>query len=103
MKLLEIIRIPETSDDTFNVVKEFGTKLGKACITCKDTPGFVVNRLLVPYLAEAARMLERGDATARDIDTAMKLGAGHPMGTAVKRHVMIHVDLRVLKHFYRSI
>lgn len=54
--------------------------MGKTCITCKDTPGFVVNRLLVPMLAEAARLLERGDATARDIDTAMKLGAGYPMG-----------------------
>ena len=47
---------------------------------CKDTPGFIVNRLLVPYLMEACRMLERGDASAKDIDTAMKLGAGHPMG-----------------------
>lgn len=84
MKLLEIIRIPETSDDTFNTVKEFGTRLGKACITCKDTPGFVVNRLLVPYLAEAVRMLDRGDATARDIDIAMKLGAGYPMGRTTR-------------------
>lgn len=80
MKLLEIIRIPETSDETFNIVKEWGTNLGKTCITCKDTPGFVVNRLLVPYMSEAVRMLERGDATARDIDIAMKLGAGYPMG-----------------------
>ena len=46
----------------------------------KDTPGFIVNRLLIPYMQEAVRMLERGDATARDIDTAMKLGAGYPMG-----------------------
>ena len=49
-------------------------------VNCRDTPGFVVNRLLVPYMAEAVRMLERGDATARDIDVAMKLGAGYPMG-----------------------
>jgi len=54
--------------------------IGKTAITCKDTPGFVVNRLLVPLLAEAIRMLERGDASPRDIDIAMKLGAGHPMG-----------------------
>lgn len=47
---------------------------------CKDTPGFIVNRLLVPYMAEAVRMLERGDASSRDIDVAMKLGAGYPMG-----------------------
>lgn len=80
MKLLEIIRTSDTSDQTFNAMKTFGESIGKACITCKDTPGFVVNRLLVPYMAEAVRLLERGDASARDIDTAMKLGAGYPMG-----------------------
>lgn len=58
MKLLEVIRIPETSEATYEIAMEFGKKLGKSCITCKDTPGFVVNRLLVPYLAEAVRMLE---------------------------------------------
>jgi len=80
MKLLEVIRTNDTSDDTYNKMMEWGKEIGKTCITCKDTPGFVVNRLLVPMLAEAVRMLERGDASPRDIDTAMKLGAGHPMG-----------------------
>lgn len=80
MRLLEIIRTNETSDATYNEMRSFGEKLGKSCITCKDTPGFVVNRLLVPYMAESVRLLERGDASARDIDTAMKLGAGYPMG-----------------------
>ncbi|PSN35625.1 Hydroxyacyl-coenzyme A dehydrogenase [Blattella germanica] len=80
MKLLEVIRIPETSDNTYEKMIAWGKEIGKTTITCKDTPGFVVNRLLVPILAEAVRMLERGDATARDIDTAMKLGAGYPMG-----------------------
>ncbi|ETN62302.1 3-hydroxyacyl-coa dehyrogenase [Anopheles darlingi] len=80
MKLLEIIRTDQTSDETFKALVGFGERLGKSCITCKDTPGFVVNRLLVPYMAEAIRLLERGDASARDIDTAMKLGAGYPMG-----------------------
>ncbi|XP_055383320.1 hydroxyacyl-coenzyme A dehydrogenase, mitochondrial-like [Condylostylus longicornis] len=80
MKLLEVVRLPDTTDDTHKTVLAVGESMGKTCITCKDTPGFVVNRLLVPYLAEAIRMLERGDASARDIDTAMKLGAGHPMG-----------------------
>jgi 3-hydroxybutyryl-CoA dehydrogenase len=55
-------------------------KLGKTAITCKDTPGFVVNRLLVPYLLDAARILSEGVASAEDIDTAMKLGCGMPMG-----------------------
>lgn len=80
MKLLEVIRTEKTSEETYQQLMEFGKRMGKTCITCKDTPGFVVNRLLVPYMAEAVRLLERGDATARDIDTAMKLGAGYPMG-----------------------
>jgi len=80
MKLLEVIRTAETSDETFKIAMEFGKNLGKTCVTCKDTPGFIVNRLLVPYMSEAMRMLERGDASAEDIDIAMKLGAGYPMG-----------------------
>ncbi|XP_066994540.1 hydroxyacyl-coenzyme A dehydrogenase, mitochondrial [Anabrus simplex] len=80
MKLLEVVRTPETSDETYEKMMALGKALGKTPITCKDTPGFVVNRLLVPYVAEAVRMLERGDASAKDIDTAMKLGAGYPMG-----------------------
>ncbi|CAM1293307.1 HADH (predicted), partial [Pycnogonum litorale] len=80
MKLLEVIRIPETSDETYNSLLEFGKKMGKAVVTCKDTPGFVVNRLLVPYMSEAIRLMERGDASSEDIDKAMKLGAGYPLG-----------------------
>jgi len=80
MKLLEVVRTSATSDETFQTLLNFGKALGKATVSCKDTPGFIVNRLLVPYLLEAVRMIERGDATAEDIDTAMKLGAGYPMG-----------------------
>lgn len=80
MKLLEVVRTPETSDETYQTLMAWGKAIGKTAITCKDTPGFVVNRLLVPLMAEAIRMLERGDASPRDIDIAMKLGAGHPMG-----------------------
>jgi 3-hydroxyacyl-CoA dehydrogenase len=80
MKLLEVIRMPETSDATFHTLLEYGKQIGKTTVKCKDTPGFVVNRLLVPYMMEALRMAERGDATTHDIDTAMKLGAGYPMG-----------------------
>ena len=60
MKLIEVVRTNDTSDDTYKKLMEFGKSLGKVCITCKDTPGFVVNRLLVPYIAEAIRMYERG-------------------------------------------
>ncbi|KAK5641361.1 hypothetical protein RI129_009908 [Pyrocoelia pectoralis] len=80
MKLLEIIKTSETSEQTYNELMACGKALGKVCITCKDSPGFVVNRLLVPYLSEAMQLLERGDASPEDIDTAMKLGAGYPMG-----------------------
>ncbi|GAB0087968.1 3-hydroxyacyl-CoA dehydrogenase [Sergentomyia squamirostris] len=80
MKLLEVIRIDDTSDESYKKLIEFGQSLGKVTIACKDTPGFIVNRLLLPYLAEAVRLYERGDATAKDIDIAMKLGAGYPMG-----------------------
>lgn len=67
MRLLEVIRTNETSDQTYDLIRGFGEKVGKTCITCKDTPGFVVNRLLLPYMAESVRLLERGDASARDI------------------------------------
>lgn len=80
MKLLEVVRIPETSDETFNAMLDWGKAMKKVTVNCKDTPGFIVNRLLVPYMAEAIRMLERGDASSKDIDVAMKLGAGYPMG-----------------------
>jgi len=80
MKLLEVVKGDEVSEETYQKLMNWGKSIGKTCITCNDTPGFVVNRLLVSILSEAARMLNRGDASARDIDTAMKLGAGHPMG-----------------------
>jgi len=80
MRLLEVIRISETSDDTYHKMDNWGKSIGKVTVTCKDTAGFIVNRLLIPYSAEAVRMVERGEATPKDIDTAMKLGAGYPMG-----------------------
>lgn len=80
MKLVEVVRTPETSQSTFQALIQYAQSLGKTAIECKDTPGFVVNRLLIPYMSEAVRLLERGDATAEDIDIAMRLGAGYPMG-----------------------
>ncbi|KAG7176500.1 Hydroxyacyl-coenzyme A dehydrogenase-like, partial [Homarus americanus] len=80
MKLLEVVRIPETSQETYEAMCGWGKAMGKVTVACKDTPGFIVNRLLVPYMYEAVRILERGDASVRDIDTSMKLGAGYPMG-----------------------
>lgn len=80
MKLVEVIRGEKTSDDTFNKLLNFGQNVKKSVVKCGDTPGFIVNRLLLPYMAEAVKMVERGDADFKDIDTAMKLGAGYPMG-----------------------
>jgi len=81
MKLVEIVRVDNGTDDaTYNALVQFVKDIGKVGVTCKDTPGFIVNRLLIPYMFNAVKMLERGDATAKDIDTAMKLGAGYPMG-----------------------
>lgn len=80
MALVEVIRTQETTDATFDALFKFAKELGKSPVACKDTPGFIVNRLLVPYMMEAVRMMERGEATPSDIDMAMKLGAGYPMG-----------------------
>ena len=80
MQLVEVIKTDETDPAIFERAMNFGQALGKTTVECIDTPGFVVNRLLVPYLCEALLMLERGVASAADIDTAMRLGAGHPMG-----------------------
>nr|XP_028599774.1 hydroxyacyl-coenzyme A dehydrogenase, mitochondrial [Podarcis muralis] len=80
MKLVEVIKTPMTSQKTFESLMDFSKALGKNPVSCKDTPGFIVNRLLVPYLMEAVRLFERGDAAKEDIDVAMKLGAGYPMG-----------------------
>lgn len=80
MKLVEVVRTIATSDETFETAKAFGEKVGKVVVSCKDSPGFVVNRLLVPYLIDAVRALEAGVATKEDIDNAMKLGCGLPMG-----------------------
>lgn len=80
MKLVEVVRTPETSDETFDALLQLAQKMDKTTVKCKDTEGFIVNRLLVPYILEALRLAERGDATPQDIDTAMKLGAGYPMG-----------------------
>jgi len=80
MRLVEVVRTLETTDAVFAEACAFGERLGKTVVRTKDTPGFVVNLLLVPYLLDAIRALEKGIATAEDIDTGMKLGCGHPMG-----------------------
>ena len=80
MKLLELVRGLQTSDETIDTLREFGASLGKKVVVAQDTPGFIVNYLLVPYLLGAIRMVESGAATVEDIDTAMELGTNVPMG-----------------------
>jgi 3-hydroxybutyryl-CoA dehydrogenase len=80
MKLVEIVRTISTSDETIEAVKDFARSLGKSPVLAKDTAGFIVNFLLIPYLLAAIRMLENGMATREDIDMAMKMGCGYPMG-----------------------
>ena len=80
MKLVEVIRALTTSDATYETVFAFAQTLGKEPITAPDRPGFIVNRLLVPYLLDAIRAYENGLGTLEDIDKGMKLGCGYPMG-----------------------
>jgi 3-hydroxybutyryl-CoA dehydrogenase len=80
MKLVEVVRTIVSSDETVADAKAYAESLDKTVILAQDTPGFVVNRLLMPYLLEAIRMYENGVATKEDIDQGMMLGANHPMG-----------------------
>ncbi len=80
MRLVEVIRTLLTADDTFQRAWGYVEALGKTPIACKDNSGFIVNRLLVPYLLDAIRAYENGIGSLEDIDTGMKLGCGHPMG-----------------------
>jgi 3-hydroxybutyryl-CoA dehydrogenase len=80
MKLVEVVRTILTSEETIETARDFVQAIGKTPVATQDTTGFIVNRLLVPYLLEAIRALESGVATKEDIDQAMKLGCGYPMG-----------------------
>ena len=80
MKLVEVVRTIATSDETFERASAFSRALGKVPISAKDNTGFIVNLLLVPYMLDAIRQLERGVASIADIDTGMMLGCGYPMG-----------------------
>ena len=80
MKLVEVVRTILTSDDAFNTAFEFAKSVGKDPVSCRDNSGFIVNRLLVPYLLDAIRAYEEGVGSIEDIDKAMQLGCGYPMG-----------------------
>jgi 3-hydroxybutyryl-CoA dehydrogenase len=80
MKLVEVVRTIATAPEVFETAVAFGTKLGKVPVRTVDKPGFIVNRLLVPYLLDAIRAYEEGVGSIADIDESMKLGCGYPMG-----------------------
>jgi 3-hydroxybutyryl-CoA dehydrogenase len=80
MKLVEVVRTLLTSDESFDKAFEFARSVGKEPVACRDNSGFIVNRLLVPYLLDAIRALEEGVGSVEDIDKGMQLGCGYPMG-----------------------
>eukprot|EP00038_Savillea_parva_P001804 m.107533 g.107533 ORF g.107533 m.107533 type:complete len:342 (+) comp10624_c0_seq2:61-1086(+) len=98
MKLVEVIKTVDTDPDAITAVTNFVKATNKVPVDCSDTPGFIVNRLLIPYMAQAVAMVARGDATAPDVDTAMQLGAGHPMGPiTLTDYVGLDVSLAVMQ------
>jgi len=98
MRLIELAFLDETNQTVRDQMVEWVKSVGKTPVTCGDTPGFIVNRLLVPYLAQALLMVDRGDASIQDIDTAMQLGAGHPMGAiALSDYVGLDTTLSILE------
>ena len=106
MGLVEVIRGVRTSDATFETALAFSRALGKETVAARDTAGFVVNRLLVPYLLDAVRAVEQGAAGIADIDAAMRLGCGHPMGPlALLDFIGLDTALsigEILHHEYRE-
>ena len=101
MQLVEIVRAVTTSEETVAALRGLAQRLGKRGIVCKDTPGFVVNRLMVPYLLGAIRALEQGVATPEEIDDAVKLGLRHPMGPfELLDYTGLDINLHVANVFY---
>jgi 3-hydroxybutyryl-CoA dehydrogenase len=80
MPLLEVVRAEETSDETAELGLDLGSRLGKTTVAARDNPGFIVNRLLIPYMLDAIRAHEDGVGSVADIDTGLMAGASHPMG-----------------------
>lgn len=103
MKLVELIRGMETSDETFNTIKELTVAIGKDPVEVKEAPGFVVNRILIPMINEAVNLLDHGVATIEDIDKAMMLGANHPMGPlALGDLIGLDVCLAIMDVLYKE-
>jgi 3-hydroxybutyryl-CoA dehydrogenase len=104
MKLLEIVRTVATSDATMEISRCFGESLGKNIIVVQDTPGFVVNRLLIPFIIHAISLFEAGLATKEDIDTGVSLGLGHPMGPLRLADLIgLDIVLQITEYIYEEL
>jgi 3-hydroxybutyryl-CoA dehydrogenase len=105
MKLVEVIRGYHTNDDTIHAVMEMTKKMGKEPVEVKkDTPGFIVNRLMIPHMVEAIKMLEEGVATIEDIDKAVKLGLNYPMGPFELMDLTgVDITLHVTEYLYKEL
>ena len=103
MKLVEVIKGMATSDETYATVKAISENIGKTPVEVAEAPGFVVNRILIPMINEAAGILAEGIASEEDIDTAMKLGAAHPMGPlALGDLIGLDVCLAIMDVLYKE-
>ena len=103
MKLVEVVRGSETSDETVQLIMDLSARLGKEPVEVREGPGFVVNRLLVPMMNEAFNLLMEGVATAEDIDKAMKLGTNMPMGPfELADYTGLDIGLDVMEVLYRE-
>jgi len=103
MKLVEIIRGMNTSQETFDKIKELSAAIGKEPVEVAEAPGFVVNRILIPMINEAIELVQNGVASPEDIDQAMKLGANHPMGPlALGDLVGLDVCLAIMDTLYNE-
>ena len=104
MQLIEIIRALQTSQATFEAIRDLSVKLGKTPVEVQDAPGFIANRVLMPLLNEAMFALQEGIATAEDIDTVVRLGLNHPMGPlTLADYVGLDVCLDVLEVLQRDL
>ncbi len=103
MKLVEVTRGMLTSDETYNIINEFSVKLGKVPVTSRDSPGFVVVRLLAGFMADAIRCAEAGVMSLEDIDKACKLGLNHPMGPfELMDFTGLDTYLRIYEYIYKK-
>ncbi len=104
MKLLEVVRTVATSDATMEISRRFGESLGKNIIVVQDTPGFVVNRLLIPFIIHAISLFEVGLATKEDIDIGVSLGLGHPMGPLRLADLIgLDIVLQITEYIYEEL